>query len=203
MKAIMIKVLFLFIVAICMSCKESPSNDAQEEIPHYLRKDNFTVLRVIIMNADNQILMVGGEDWWGMPWANFTKRQYLKESIDSMAMEYGIVLSNIELRGQFSFKYDYKPNVTFRNYYVAQYESGEIKVPRNTIEDEFKKVEWVDIPDAIERNGNTGIEEITRHILNNPDVVWGGSFMVSHTAEDHPTKRVEDFYPLFKRRNEE
>jgi len=198
MKRKIFKLIPFFLLVAFFSCNEQTDKVPKEEIPHYLRKDNFTVLRVIIMNSDNQVLMVGGQDWWGMPWVNLTKRQFLKESIDSMAMELGIVLSDLELRGQFSFKYDYKPNVTFRNYYVAQYKSGKIKVPKNTIEDEFEKIEWVEIPEAIERIDNTGIKEITRHVLNNPDLIWGGSFMVSHTEDDHPTKMVENFYPLFK-----
>lgn len=194
MKQIAYTLITLFSLMLLISCTQQ----TKEEIPHYLRKDNFTVLRVLIKNSDNQILMIGGKDWWGMPYVNLSKRQFLKEAIDSMALEHGIRLSDIELRGQFSFKYDYKPNMTFRNYYVAQYESGDIKVPKSTIEDEFEKIEWVNVNEAIERNNNTGIQEITRQILNHPDVVWGGSFMVSHTENDHPTKIVEDFYPLFK-----
>ncbi len=193
-------VIYLLITTVLFSCKVS-NETTKEEIPHYLRKDNFTVLRVIIKNDNNQILMIGGKDWWGMPYVNLSKRQFLKEAIDSMAVEHGIDIENIEFRGQFCFKYDYKPNMTFRNYYVAQYKSGEIKVPKNTLEDEFERIEWVDELEAIERNGNTGIKEITRHILNNPNEVWGGSFMVSHTEDDHPTKMVESFYPLFQLRN--
>ncbi|MGD1947992.1 MAG: hypothetical protein ACFB0A_17435 [Croceivirga sp.] len=185
-------VLFLFLISFVIC-----NGQDKEEIPHYLRKDNFTVLRVIVKNAKNQVLMVGGKDWWNMPYVNLSKRQFLKEAIDSMALEHGIQVSDVELRGQFSFKYDYKPNMTFRNYYVAQYKSGQIKVPKSTIEDTFEKIAWVDIPEAIERNNNTGIQEITQQILNHPNVVWGGSFMVSHTEDDHPTRLVEDFYPLF------
>lgn len=191
-------VFMLLLFATLLSCELKTKEAPKEEIPHYLRKDNFTVLRVIIMNDENQILMTGGKGHWGMPWVNLTKRQFLKESIDSMAMEHGIELSNIELRGQFGFKYDYKPNVTFRNYYVARYKSGEIKVPKNTFEEEFEEIAWVDIPDAIERNSNTGISEITRQITNYPGTIWGGSFMVSHTDDDHPTKMVEGFYPLYQ-----
>jgi len=200
MKGIIFKILSLLILVVLISCtrQSNSSETTQEEIPHYLRKDNFTTLRVIILNEEDKVLMVSGENWWGMPWVNLTKRQFLKESIDSMALECGIKISDIELRGQFCFKYDYKPNVTFRNYYVARYKSGEIKVPKNTLEDEFEKIEWVDIPEAIERNGNTGIKEITRQIMTFPDQIWGGSFIVSHTEDDHPTKMVESFYSLSK-----
>lgn len=199
MKHMASKLIALLLFISFSSCTKK----TKEEIPHYLRKDNFTVLRVIITNSDNQILMIGGKDWWGMPYVNLSKRQFLKEAIDSMAVEHGIQLSDVELRGQFSFKYDYKPNMTFRNYYVAKYKSGEIKVPKNTIEDEFEKIEWVNASEAIERNNNSGIREITRQILDYPDVVWGGSFMVSHTKDDHPTKIVEAFYPLFKKADEQ
>jgi hypothetical protein len=198
MARVIFKLLSTILLFALLACSEKAIDLPQSEIPHYLRKDNFTVLRVIIMNDEDQILMAGGKDWWGMPYVNFSNRQFLKEAIDSMAMEHGIEVSDIELKGQFCFKYDYKPNMTFRNYYVAQYKSGEIKLPKNTLEDEFEKIEWVDRQDAIERNGNTGIREITRHILNNQDAVWGGSFMVSHTETDHPTELVGGFYPLTK-----
>lgn len=179
------------------SCQQQTEAIAQEEIPHYLRKDNFTVLRVLILNSENQMLLTGGKDYWGMPYVNLSKRQFVKEAIDSMAMEHGIELSNIELRGQFCFKYDYKPNMTFRNYYVAHYKRGDIKIPKPTLEDVVEKIEWVDIPEAIERNDNAGIQKITKQILDNPDTVWGGSFMVSRNDHHHPTKLVEEFYPLF------
>jgi len=186
-----------------VTCAQEPNEKPKEEIPHYLRKDNFTVLRVIIVNSENQMLMINDQGFWGMPWVNLTKRQFVTEAIDSMALEHGIEVSDIELRGQFCFKYDYKPNVTFRNYYVANYKSGEIKIPKNNIESKFENIQWVDLANGIERNGNSGIKEITRKIINNPNVVWGGSFLVSHTDDDHPTKMVENFYPLFKRQTTE
>ena len=183
-------------------CQAQLEETATEEIPHYLRKDNFTVLRVIILNEGNEVLMCNDQGFWGMPWVNLTKRQFINEAIDSMAHEYGIEISDLELRGQFCFKYDYKPTVTFRNYYVARYKSGEIKIPKNTIESKFEGVEWVDIPTAVVRHENIGMKKIITQILIDPSTVWGGSFMVSHTDDDHPTKMVEDFYPLFKGKHE-
>jgi len=201
MKDFISKSFSLLLLMTLFSCNQQSPLPPTEEIPHYLRKDNFSVLRVIILNADNQMLMINDSGYWGMPWVNLTKRQFVNEAIDSMAMELGITVSDLELRGQFCFKYDYKPNITFRNYYVAQYKSGTIKIPKNTIESKFENIEWVAIPEAIERNGNTGIKEITRQIMTYPATVWGGSFMVSHTDDDHPTKMVESFYPLFQTKN--
>lgn len=198
MKQLLFKFSTLLLVLTLFSCNDQPKEISLDEIPHYERKDNFTVLRIIIINSENQILMSNDRGYWGMPWVNLTKRQFVNEAIDSMATAYGIKISDAELRGQFAFKYDYKSNVTYRNFYVARYESGTIKIPQNTIETKFEKVEWVSLPEAIERNDNDGIRDITKKILDNPNVVWGASFMVSRTDGDHPTKIVEDFYPLFK-----
>lgn len=186
-----------FILILFTSCQgQSETVNADENIPHFLRKENFTVFRLIILNAENQILMSNDQGHWGMPSVNLTKRQFLNEAIDSTASEHGIEIADIQLRGQFCFKYDYKPNVTFRNFYTARFKNGEIKIPTNTLESKFEKVEWVDIPNAIKRIENAGIQEITEHILNYPNVIWGGSFLVSHVGKDHPTVKVEDFYRL-------
>lgn len=200
MKKFVLLIISLLFIITHDSCYAQDDEQLTKEIPHYLRKDNFSVLRVIIMNSEDEILLVDDSGHWGMPWVNFTKRQFINEAIDSMALELGIEIEDIELRGQFCFKYDYKPNVTFRNYYVAQYKSGSIKIPKNTIESKFENIEWVKTPLAIERNGNEGIKAITKQIVENPSTVWGGSFMVSHTDDDHPTKMVEDFYSLFERK---
>ena len=190
-------IFILLMITVLASCKQPiPEEKSTEEIPHYLRKDNFTVLRVIIKNDKEQILMTNDAGYWGMPWVNLTKRQFLNEAIDSMATEHGVKLKDLKLAGQFCFKYDYKPPVTFRNYYTASYERGELKTPTNSIETKFQGIEWVDESAAIERLDNKGIRAITEKILNSPDTIWGASFMVSHTDEDHPTKIVEPFYSL-------
>ncbi|MFD2561614.1 NUDIX hydrolase [Aquimarina rubra] len=154
---------------------------------------NFTVQRLIIINDNNEILMSREENVWATPSLIYNKRQYLKEALDSLSNAYGVKIADLELRGKFSYKYDYHPYATLRDYFVARYVSGEIKIPEGLAE-----AKWMPIPEAIEKNSVTSIKEITKQIIEFPDVVWGGSFMVSHVGDHHPTKLVEPFYPLFR-----
>ena len=77
---------------------------------------------------------------------------------------------------------------------MARFEGGDLLVPPGL--DEAK---WVKIEEAIKLNTVISIKNITRQIIENPNTVWGGSFLVSHVGDDHPTKMVERFYPLFNR----
>jgi len=152
---------------------------------------NFAVHRLIILNKQGEMLMCREQHVWAPPSFIYKERQYIKEGLDSLAQAYGLQIATAKLRGQFSYKYDYHPYATLRHYYVANYESGSLKLPSNM--DEAK---WMPISEAIEANTVTSIKEITQQIVRNPETVWGGSFLVSHVGDEHPTKLVEAFYPL-------
>ncbi|MFK7936502.1 MAG: NUDIX hydrolase [Saprospiraceae bacterium] len=175
--------LLCFIASAC-----SKNQDA-----HQKQEDNFTINRLIIVNDNNEVLMMREKHVWATPSFLYNERQYVKEGLDSLANAYGVKIENLQLHGHFSFKYDYHSYATLRNYYVARYVSGEIKVPEG-----MNEVKWMPAAEAIEQNSVTAIKQITRQIMNHPNTVWGGSFMVSHVGDDHPTKMVEDFYPLFE-----
>lgn len=168
---------------------------AQEEqqSSHQAPTHNFTVQRLIIINNKNEILMAREQHVWAPPSLLFNERQYIKESLDSLSKAYGVKISSPQLRGQFSFKYDYHPYATIRNYYIAHHLSGEIKIPKG-----INAAQWMPIPVAIKKNTVTAIKEISEQIIKFPNVVWGGSFLVSHIGDDHPTQMTEEFYPLFQ-----
>jgi len=178
-------IFILLLVTSLFSCKES---QAQHQDPTH----NFTVKRLIIVNENNEMLMCKEEYVWATPSLVYNERQYTKEALDSVASAYGVKIKDIRLHGQFSYKYDYHPYATLRNYYVAKYVSGKLKVPEN-----MDGAEWMPVQEAIKKTTVTSIKEITKQIIEFPDVVWGASFMVSRTKGDHPTKIVEPFYPLF------
>lgn len=158
---------------------------------HQSPTHNFTIQRLIILNDKNEMLMGREENVWAPPSLLYKERQYLKEGLDSLANAFGVEISDIKLRGQFSFKYDYHPYATLRTYFVAQYEGGELKVPASAAE-----VKWLPIPEAIDISTVDAIQAITRQIIDYPAEIWGGSFMVSHIGDEHPTKQVEPFYRL-------
>lgn len=153
---------------------------------------NFTVNRLLILNEKGEMLMVREKHVWAPPSYVVEHRQYLKEGLDSLASAYGIQIADIRLRGQFSYKYDYHPYATIRNFYTASYSAGAVKVPQG-----MDEVRWMPMQQAVDINSVISIKEIVRQIVKSQNTIWGGSFMVSHIGDDHPTKMVEPFYPLF------
>lgn len=153
---------------------------------------NFTMLRLLIINNKNEMLMVREDYVWAPPAILYDKRAYLKERLYDLAADYGLKIGGLKLHGYFSYKYEYHPFATMRSYFMANYVNGDIKIPRG-----MNEVKWVAIPEAIRMNTVTAIGQIVSQIINFPHTVWGGSFMVSRNDEGHPTKKVEDFYPLF------
>jgi len=184
-KTIKMRVSIIFLLLVFNYCGYGQNN------PHQSPTQNFAVHRLIILNDNNEMLLVKEQQVWATPSYVYKERQFLKESLDSLAHAYGLKISNLKLHGQFSYKYDYHPYSTLRHYYVAQYVSGQIKTPVG-----MDQVKWMPVPQAIEMNTVNSIREITQQIIQFPDTIWGGSFLVSHVGDEHPTKMVEAFYPL-------
>ena len=164
---------------------------AMSQSAHQQPTHNFTVQRLILLNDQNEMLMVREQQVWVPPSYVFEQRQSLKQSLDSLALSYGLEIKQIELKGQFSYLYDYHPHATMRNFYMAKYASGQLKTPAGM--DEAK---WVPIEQAIEMNTVTSIKQSIRQIIENPQTIWGASFMVSHVGDEHPTQLIEPFYAL-------
>lgn len=168
---------------------------ACDQNSHQATGHNFTLQRILIFNEHNEMLMSREESVWAAPFLLYQERRLLKEGLDSLANTYGIRIADVELRGQFSYTYDYHPHASLRTYFVANYVSGELKIPAGLAE-----VKWMPIPEAIDSNSISSIKAITKQITDYPDVVWGGSFMVREDGEEHPTEQVEPFYALFERK---
>ncbi|MDT0607405.1 NUDIX hydrolase [Croceitalea rosinachiae] len=167
-------------------------NTDKDENIHRDPTHNFTMQRLIIINDKNEMLMAREDYVWAPPSVSYSKREFLKESMENLAEDYGIKITDLKLHGYFSYKYEYHPFATLRSYFVAQYVSGELKAPNW-----MDEVKWMPISEAIDNNTVTSIKQITKQIMEYPDTVWGGSFMISRNEEGHPTKQVEKFYPLF------
>lgn len=180
----------LLLTVLLVSCVPKEA----EEHSHGAPTHNFSVTRLIILNENNEMLM-GREDYvWAPPGAMFNQRQFINEELDSLALTYGVEIDDVELRGYFAYKYDYHPYATTRAYYVAKYKGGTPKATAPT-----EEVKWLPMEEALDISTVTSIRQSTMQILDYPNTVWGGSFMVSRTDTSHPTVIVEPFYPLFEK----
>lgn len=179
---------FLFSLLVGLSCVGCQ----QQADVHQGPTHNFTVNRLIVLNDNDEILM-GMEDsnWYSLVYLH-DRRQFVNEALDSLATAYGIKISPPELRAYVSYKYEYHPYATLRGYYVARYLSG---TPKPAGQD--TEMRWIPIAEVIELTPVESMKMITKQVLSAPDTLWGASFMVYEVGEEHHTRLVEGFYPLF------
>ena len=157
---------------------------------------NQTIIRLTIIKDTNKILMRETEYGWMTPAIYFKEKQNIQEITDSLANTYGIKIKNLNLNGLFTYKYKFKPTADFRQLYTAKYESGDLK---STIGKE--KLSWIPIEEALIKLGSTvqSLEDMTRQIIEYPETLWGGSFIIDKDANWKLTSKVENkFYSLMK-----
>jgi hypothetical protein len=179
--------------------KTATSTDYSGYVERDRKLDNFTLQRLLILNDAGEILMEQGdvkagqdEPTWYPPSLYSNTRQSITEAMDSLALSHGIKISQPELRAYTTYKFSYHKQVSFRSFYVANYEGGTIINPN-----EESIMKWVPIEKAIPHIPVASIQLITKQVLEFPESVWGGSFLISENGEDHDTLVLEEFYPLF------
>lgn len=154
---------------------------------------NMTIIRLTILKDNNKILMRNTENGWMTPAIYYTKRQNIKEALDSLANVYGIKISEPTLGGLFTYKYEFKSTSDMRQFYVSNYQKGDLKSPNDK-----EQVEWMPIEEAISKLSNTvsSLGEQTRQVLNFPSTLWGGSFILNRVNGKLVSKVENEFYPL-------
>lgn len=160
---------------------------AQEVIP-----SNQTVIRLTVVK-DDKILMRKTPYGWMTPAVYYTKRQTPTEVLDSLRITFGIKTTIPYLKGLFTYKYDFKPTADIRLLYVSHYESGELK---STVKDE--EVYWLPIDEALDKLEETvpSLRKMTKQILNYPETIWGGSFLLYREKGNLTSMMEESFYSV-------
>jgi len=153
---------------------------------------NSPVVRLIIINDKNEILMRKTKFGWMTPAYRFYSKQNIHQVLDSMAANYGITIKNPKLAGLFTYKYTFKEKADTRQLYVAKYKSGTIRFPKD------EEVLWLPKEEAIKKLDSTvsSLSLITNQILKYPNTLWGGSFILSKVDGKLQSKVEENFYSL-------
>ena len=154
---------------------------------------NQTIIRLTVIKDGDKVLMRKTPYRWMTPAVYFKERQSIQEVLDEMTENYGIQISGIGLRGLFTYTYDFKPTADMRQLYVANYVSGNLVSPS-----ENEEVYWMPIEEALDKLDATvpSLKQMTKHILDNPDKVWGGSFTLFKANGKMNSRVTEDFYML-------
>ena len=155
---------------------------------------NNTIIRLTILNDEGEMLIRDTEYGWMTPATYHNTRHNISEIIDSLIVYYGIEITKPNLAGVFTYKYEFKNSADIRLLYVAKLNGGELVSEING-----EKLYWISKQEGIEKLQSTvpSLGEMTLQILDYPNIIWGGSYLLSRDNENKLiSEMTEGFYPL-------
>jgi len=168
---------------------------AQSMSDKAVKADNYTILRLLMVNQQGEILLAKYKTGWLTPSLRYNENQSIKGALDSLARAFGYEVTVPQLRAMVTFQFDFKPVVSIRTHYAAHISGGKLKSPKDVAE-----VKWVSKKEAEmlmslpETQAVDAIRVTTMQILNHPETIWGGSFWVPETGT--ACTMLEPFYPV-------
>ena len=178
------KVVILFALVLMYNPLLAQSEDNSEP--------NTTIIRLLILNDNGEVLLKKATIGWIIMDKVYDQRQTLNEAINSLSNKYGVSISKPELKGVFTYKFGFNNSSSIRQIYVAKSMTNELPKNRNV---EFY---WAPKDEAVEKLSVTvpSLGEMVEQILDYPQVVWGGSFLVERENGKIISEQTEDYYPI-------
>jgi len=159
--------------------------------------DSYTIQRLIIYNQNNEILLEQNEFGWMTPALRHNSKETIKDGLMKLGSEFGLDISSPKIAGIFMFTSDYKPISQFRQHFSSQMLDGEIRVPEDKINAKWftisKAIEMMSLP---ETKAPLVIRDMTKQLLYYPEIIWGGTFLLSKIDGVISYKTIEQFYSL-------
>lgn len=160
--------------------------------------DSYTIQRLIIFNASGEILLQKHANGWMTPALRHNTKTTTQKGLANLASDFGLKISIAQLHGIFMYFHSDNKKPSFRQHYSSKLISGKLKVPDGMLE-----VKWFPKNEAIEKMLNPdakavlSIGEMTEHILNYPNIIWGGSYMLNkEEGKKTQAQVIENFYPI-------
>ncbi|WP_247666417.1 nuclear transport factor 2 family protein [Aquimarina sp. MMG015] len=153
---------------------------------------NTSAINLVIVNDNGDILLKKATIGWITIGAFYEKRHTINEVIDSISNKYGVSITKPNLKGVFTYKFDFNNAVSIRQVYVAKSTTNDLPTNKNV---EFR---WAPKDEAIEKFKSTipSLGEMIAQIIDYPQVVWGGSFLIKKENNKKTSMITEDFYPI-------
>lgn len=153
---------------------------------------NSTVIRLVILNDNDDILIKNSTIGWLTISTTFKQRQTINEVVDSLSNRYGITITKPNLKGVFTYKYSFKSSTYITQLYVAKSTTNDLPKNKNV---EFH---WASKDGAIKKLKETipSLGQMVNQVLDYPDVIWGGSFLLNRENNEVSSLQTEDFYPI-------
>lgn len=156
------------------------------------KTDNYSFIKLYVTNDKGEILLLGSGDSWEITGARYNDTLTIIEFVNWLGERMGIKIKNIRLRGLLTFHYSYRTNPTLMHYYTAEYESGNLVLPKGC-----DGIRWVKKEEAYKM---IPFEEMNKIIekINNCDYLFGGSFWITKDSitQQRSSRVKEPFYRL-------
>lgn len=160
--------------------------------------DTYTIQRLLILNKKGEVLLEQNDFGWMTPALRHNSKTTIVDGLKDLAAKFNLDISSPKIAGIFMFIPDYKPVSQFRQHFRCQVVDGELLVPENK-----KDVRWFSISKAIEMmslpdtKAPAVIRDMTQQLLYHPEIIWGGTFVLSKDDNGKITHRsLEPYYPL-------
>ncbi len=160
--------------------------------------DSYTIQRLIIFNENGELLLQKHVNGWMTPALRHNTKETTNEALSSLASGFGLKISTPQLHGIFMYFHSDDKKPSFRQHYSCNLIGGEIKTPEGVLD-----VQWFPPNTAVQKMLDpeapivTAVGETTKHILNYPKIIWGGSYLlVKEDGQKTESKVIENFYPI-------
>ncbi|WP_299896691.1 nuclear transport factor 2 family protein [uncultured Aquimarina sp.] len=177
---------YILVVAILLTIQFT---NAQSKIDE---DRNTSVISLVILNDNGDVLIKKATIGWITIGAFYEKRHTINEVIDSISNKYGVSILKPNLKGVFTYKYDFNNSLSVRQVYVAKSTTNDLPTNKNV---EFR---WAPKEEAIEKFKSTipSLGEMIAQVIEYPEVVWGGSFLIKKENKKKTSTITENFYPI-------
>jgi hypothetical protein len=159
--------------------------------------DSYTIQRLLIYNQKGEVLLEKNDFGWMTPALRHNSQTTIKDGLMNLASEYGLKVNSPKIAGIFMFMSDYKPISQFRQHFNCNIIDGKLKVPENKKDAQWfsisKAIEMMSLPDT---KAPLVIRDMTKQLLYYPEIIWGGTFLLSKNDGKITYKTTEEFYPL-------
>ncbi|WP_299116837.1 nuclear transport factor 2 family protein [uncultured Winogradskyella sp.] len=177
---------YILLVTMLLTIQFTKAQSKADEDAH------TSAINLVILNDKGDVLIKKASIGWITIGAFYEKRQTISEVIDSISTRYGVYITKPNLKGVFTYKFDFNNAISLRQFYVAKSTTNALPTNKNV---EFR---WVPKDEAIEKFKGTipCLGEMIAQIIDYPQVVWGGSFLIKSGNKKRTSIITEDFYPI-------
>ncbi|WP_452222096.1 hypothetical protein [Lacinutrix salivirga] len=161
--------------------------------------DSYTIQRLIIFNEKGEILLQKHENGWMTPALRHNTEVTTNKGLLNLATDFGLQVSTPQLQGIFMYFHSDNKKPSFRQHYSCKLITGELKIPESML-----NVKWFSTSEAIEKILSpeakivSSVGEATKQILDYPNIIWGGSYMLIKGGRKTKSEMIENFYPIGK-----